>query len=531
MTAAPRRVAGANLVSHGRRAVVAPHYLAAQTALAIMDKGGNAADAAIAANATLTVVAPHTCGIGGDLFALVYSPGETRPNALNASGRAGSGATGTAARAAGLDHLPTRSPWAVTVPGCVDGWEALAARYASLPLTELLDPAIQLAHEGFPVSPELSAELTRCAGLLHGQQAAIDFYPSGMPPRPGEVVRRPSLGATLAAIATFGRTAFYSGDVGSQIITATAGLLRPSDLEVQQADWVDPISLDVMGWTGWTIPPNSQGYLTLAAAWIFEHLDPPRDAGDPLFTHAAIEAFRAVAWERDHVVSDPASAPHPSTWLLDQTRLAARLNHISLTGRAEWPAPQAAPGGTTYLCVQDDQGMGVSLIQSNFHGFGSGIGVDDAGFLLHDRGSGFSLVPGHANEIGPGKRPLHTLAPSLWTEAGSVAMLLGTRGGDFQPQLLLQLLAHIRWSGDDAATAQSRPRWTTREWRRRGCTGISHEPHLPTAVAEELARLGHQPCAESDWMSGWGPAAAIINESDNLIGAADPRVASTAALA
>jgi gamma-glutamyltranspeptidase/glutathione hydrolase len=529
VTTAPRRLDGANLVSQGRRAVVAPHYLAAQTAIAIMDRGGNAADAAIAANATLAVVAPETCGIGGDLFALVHSPGNPSPDALNASGRAGSGATGATARAAGLGHVPIHSPWAVTVPGCVDGWEALAARHASLRLTELLDPAIELAYEGFPVAPELSDELTRLEGLLHGQPAAISLYPNGTPPRPGETVRRPSLGTTLEAIATSGRAAFYTGHVGDQIIAATEGLLTLSDLDARQADWVDAISLDVMGWTGWTIPPNSQGYLTLAAAWIFEHLDPPRDPDDPLLTHAAIEAYRSVAWERDQVVSDSATAPHPSTWLLDQTRLEAKLDHLSLKGRAEWPAPEAAPGGTAYLCVQDDQGMGVSLIQSNFHGFGSGIGVGDAGFLLHDRGSGFSLVPGHPNEIGPGKRPLHTLAPSLWTEADSLAMLLGTRGGDFQPQTLLQMLAHIRWSGDDVATAQSRPRWTTREWRKT-YTGIAHEPHLRPAVAEDLARLGHQPYAESDWMSGWGPVAVLTNQGGNLIGAADPRVASTAAL-
>ena len=483
-----------------------------------MDRGGNAVDAAVAANAVLGVVAPETCGIGGDLFALIHSPGMSRPAALNASGRAGVRATGAAVRAAGLDHVPSNTAWAVTVPGCVDGWLALHARHSSLQLGEILAPAIEFAEEGFPVTGELSSELVRRHDGLHQQPSGVNLYPGGLPPAPGAEVRRPDLARTLRNLVTSGRDGFYGGSTGDHIIAATEGLIAAPDLAISQADWVDPLALNVMGCTGWTIPPNSQGYLALAAAWIFEHLDPPHAPEDPIFTHAAIEAYRSVAWERDYLVADPATTPHHDSWLLDRSRLSAKVHHLSLDSRNHWPAPIPAPGGTAYLCVLDDSGMGVSLIQSNFHGFGSGIGVGDSGVFLHDRGAGFTLTPGHPNELGPEKRPLHTLSPSLWTKGDSLAMLLGTRGGDFQPQTLLQMLAYIRWAGDDAATAQMRPRWTTREWRRT-YEGITYEPHFDQHVTAGLERLGHQPRPATGWMSGWGPVAVVLDDGDGYVGA------------
>jgi len=313
-------------------------------------------------------------------------------------------------------------------------------------------------------------------------------------------------------------------------VAATDGVVQTEDLAEVQAEWIQPISTDIMGWTGWTIPPNSQGYLTLAAAWIFEQLDPPRDLEDPGFTHAAIEAHRAVAWERDDLVADAAHSPMPPEQLLDPTRLAAKVDKISMRGRSLWPDPSPAPGGTAYLCVRDTGGMGISLIQSNFHGIGSGIGVANAGFFLQDRGSGFSLVPGHPNEMAPGKRPLHTLAPSLWTEDGSLSMLLGTRGGHFQPQTLLQMITYMRWAGADSGSAQQLPRWTTGEWRNTG-SAIAHEPHLSPGVRAGLRQRGHELIASPGLMAGWGPVAVITGRDAQVEGAADPRVSSTAALA
>jgi gamma-glutamyltranspeptidase / glutathione hydrolase len=527
----PQRVDRASLESLGEHAVVTPHHLASLAGMQTLERGGNAVDAAVAASAAMGVVAPETCGIGGDLFAIVHSPGDTRPKALNSSGRAGTGSTAAAIRALGLEQIPVESTFAVTVPGCVDGWVALNDAWGSRTLSDLLEPAIGYATTGFAASPELSSALGRLAPKLRPQPAAAGLYPGGSSPAVGDHVTRPTLADTLAAIGREGRGAFYNGPVARAIVAATRGAITLDDLNASKPDWVEPIAVDVMGWTGWTIPPNSQGYLTLAAAWLFEQLDPPRDPAHPDFTHAAIEAYRAVAWERDDFVCDSRFSPVPAAELLEPDRLRRRLGGIDISSRTAWPEPKPAPGGTAYLCTRDKWGMGVSLIQSNYHGIGSRIGAGNAGFFLHDRGSGFNLIPGHPNEIAPGKRPLHTLSPTLWTQAGELRMLLGTRGGDFQPQTLLQMLTYMRWAGLDAATAQLQPRWATREWRSEGGSTVAIEPHMESTAIAALQAYGHTVDPASGWMAGWGPVSVITGSSGNIAGAADPRVATTAALA
>ncbi|MGH8927701.1 MAG: gamma-glutamyltransferase, partial [Acidimicrobiia bacterium] len=245
-------------------AVVTPHVFATQAAMALIASGANAVDAAIAANATLGVVAPETCGIGGDLFALVHRPGVDRPETLNASGRSGTGADPDRLRAAGHLTMPPFHPQAVTVPGCVDGWEALLARHGSRDLDEILAPAIRLANEGFPASAELSLALTR-RSELRNETASVGLYPDGNPPYPGDRLGRPGLAATLSAIANGGREAFYLGPSGENIIEATGGVITGEDLEQVQSEWVEPISAVAFGLTGWVVPPNSQGYLTIAS--------------------------------------------------------------------------------------------------------------------------------------------------------------------------------------------------------------------------------------------------------------------------
>ena len=523
------RPSGADLQSTGHGAVVTPHLLASATAADILGRGGNAVDAAIAANATLGVVAPETCGIGGDLFALVHTPGDAEPATLNSSGRAGRGGRAELLREHGDGRIPIDSPFAVTVPGCVDGWVSLAERFGSMSLESVLSPAIDHATNGFAASAELAGSLSRFADTLAPQRSARGLYRDGSAPAIGDTVSRPDLAATLAAIGANGRAAFYSGAVADAIVDATKGVLHHVDLERGQADWIDPVSVDVMGWTGWTIPPNSQGYLTLAAAWIFEQLDPPQDPIDPRFTHAAIEAFRSVAWERDNYVADSDFAPVAAHELVSPSRLGERVEAISMQSRANWPTPSPAAGGTAYLCVRDTTGMGVSLIQSNYHGIGSRIGAGDAGFFLHDRGSNFSLEPGHPNELAPGKRPLHTLSPTLWTHNNELEMLLGTRGGDFQPQTLLQVLTYMRWAGLGPVTAQRMPRWTTDEWRTPDSTVVV-EPHMDSSVQSDLAKRGHSLRVAKQWMGGWGPVSVIAGKRQAVVGAADPRVATTAAI-
>ncbi len=526
----PDRLDGATLHARGQAVAVTPHALASEAAIAIMEQGGNAADAAIAANAVLGVVSPEACGIGGDLFALVHTPGDADPATLNSSGRAGRGAKAGILRDQDYEAIPIESPFAVTVPGCVDGWLAISSRFGSMPLATLLNAAVGHARDGFPATPELSASLARLAEVLAPQPSAIGLYPNGTPPAPGDRITRPALARTLTDIGSDGRSAFYSGPVADAIVTATGGVLRHEDLDLQQGHWVEPISIDIMGLTGWTIPPNSQSYLTLAAAWIFEQLDPPHDPSDPRFTHAAIEAFRSVAWERDDLVADPDFAPMPATQLLDPDRLMLRVAEIAMDRRTEWPRQRPAGGGTAYLTVQDKEGMGISLIQSNFHGIGSRLGAGDAGFFLHDRGSDFTLEPGHPNELAPGKRPLHTLSPTLWTDNGELRMLLGTRGGDFQPQTLLQMVTQMLWAGLDAENAQLAPRWTTMEWRDDSPLVVV-EPHLPQQVVDGLGARGHVVDRSERWMSGWGPVSVITADGRDKVGAADPRVASTAARA
>ncbi len=533
MTAADRPD-GARL-STGKRPssasiVVSPHHLASEAGLSIIERGGNAVDAAIAVDAVLGVVAPDTCGPGGDLFALIHRPGESAPATLNASGRAGSGITADDIRDAGHGEIPYQSRWAITVPGCVDGWIALTERFGDLPLSETLSPAIEVARRGFPVSIELADSLERLTDLIGDQPSSPPLYPDGTPPSPGTTITRPALADTLEAVATSGRDAFYLGAPGNGIIDATHGAITPDDLAVDQAEWVEPASLDVFGRTAWTIGPNSQGYLTLATAWIFEQLDPPGDPDDPLFHHLLIEAYRSMAWERSMYVADPESAPLTVGELLDTDRLAARAASIDRTRAGRWPMPDAAPGGTAYMTVLDGSGLGISFIQSNYAGIGAGISAGSTGVFLHNRGAGFNLIPGHPNEYRPGRRPLHTLSPMLWTKDGDLDMLLGTRGGDQQPQFLAQYAAVHYVAGNDTDASQEAPRWSMDQPMPGTDSAFAVESRFDPRIVEALEAMGHEITQAGEWEPGWGPISAI-DVSAGRVGSADPRISTSCAVA
>jgi gamma-glutamyltranspeptidase/glutathione hydrolase len=415
------------------------------------------------------------------------------------------------------------------VPGCVDGWEALLARFGTRPLAELLAPAIGLGRDGFPVSTELASDLARIEPMIGGQASALALYPEGAVPLPEQVLYRPDLAATLEGIATSGRDAFYRGRVAAAITEATLGIIGPDDLSGNSPDWVEPVGAEVFGLQGWTVPPNSQGYLTLAAAMLIEAIDPPPDPADPAFHHAVIEAYRAVAWERDDLVADPRHAPLPPERLLDRDRILERLESIDPDMVALWPEPGEAPGGTAYFCAIDADGMAVSMIQSNFTGIGSGISAGDTGVFLHNRGGGFSLVAGHPNEAAPGKRPMHTLAPTLWTREGRTALILGTRGGHQQPQYLAQIAALVLHARVSPAEAQAAPRWHSEGPEPRG-SAISVEHRMSDRIVTGLAERGHVVAIGPDYPQGWGPVSMItIDESGTRVGAADPRVTSATA--
>lgn len=507
---------------------VTPHTLASVAAVAIMEQGGTAADAAVAANAVLAVVLPDTCGPGGDLFSLVHHPGLVEPEALNASGRAGSGATAAALRDRGMTEMPMRSRASITVPGCVDGWEALLGRHGRMNLGAVLAPAIEIAEEGFPVSSELAASLEGYHELLAEQGSADSLYPSGSPPGAGTTLRRPQLAATLRSVADDGREAFYRGPVGDAITAVTGGVITAEDLSVRQVEWVTPLGLDIFGSRAWTMPPNSQGYLTLAALGIFEMLDPPSDPADPRFQHSLVEAYRSVAWERDAVVGEPAALDAGPEELVATGRLSRRAGAVDRLRAAPWPRPAPAPGGTAYLCTRDGGGMGVSFIQSNFWGIGSGFSAGNTGVWLHNRGGGFTLAPDHPNELNPGKRPLHTLSPTLWTKSGALELLLGTRGGDYQPQLLAQVAANHMRGELCLSDAQSFPRWRLDEFGPGSTSSLQVESRFSGHTMRGIVHHGHDVTETSPWMRGWGPVSAI-GVADSLTGAADPRLTTSAA--
>lgn len=505
-------------------AVVSPHGLATEAGLDALNRGGSAVDAVIAVNAVQGVVAPETCGIGGDLFALVHDKGTV--TALNASGRAGSNASADLLRAEGHTAMPPRHPASITIPGCVAGWFALHDRHGRLPMEQNLRRAIELARDGFPASTEYARASLRLAGFLEGHEGGAQILQGGRPPHRTERVTRPNLAATLERIAVEGPSAFYDGPVARSVSEATSGRITLDDLLGYLPDWVDPISTDVFGLTGWTIPPNSQGYQTLATLAIFADATPTWDPGDPRWTHTLVEAYRAVAGERDDVVADPSHAPLPDRALLDRARLTVLAEGIHQDHVTRRSRPRPKPGGTMYCCAVDGSGMGVSFIESNFHGIGSGIGAGDSGFILHNRGAGFDLRPGHPNELGPGKRPLHTLSPTLWTEADTLRAMLGTRGGDQQPQLVAQVAALVFGAGRTPGHAQDTPRWTISDLSSVATQSVLDvESDMNSHVVDGLARRGHEIVVRPHRVAGWGPVSMIsIDPSGLRTAAADPRV-------
>ncbi|HET9441677.1 MAG TPA: gamma-glutamyltransferase, partial [Acidimicrobiales bacterium] len=497
-------------------------HLASSAGVAMLRAGGNAVDAAIAANAVLAVTSQHLCGLGGDLFALVHVPGEAEPAVLNASGRAGSGADPERVRASGHRRMPLQGHvGAVTVPGCVDGWTALHARFASLALADLLEPARRLAAGGFPVSPTLAVSARALERLAPGE---VPDFPRGAALRAGAVMRRPGVARALESIARDGRAGFYEGAFGEGLLAVgggEGGEFTAADLAAPQAEWVGGLALDAWGRRLWTVPPNSQGYLTLAGAALAGSLPLPRDPAADLWPHLLVEAAAAAGSDRPAVLHERADGLR----LLAPERLAAQRATIGLErAGAAAGVPASATGhlgDTAYLCAADGSGLGVSLIQSNYTGFGSMLVVPGLGVFLHNRGAGFSLEAGHPAEYGPRRRPPHTLAPALvTTTGGDLECLVGTMGGDSQPQILLQLLARRLAAGLEPADCVAAPRWVltaaaaggpggttaTGVWDPGAEVAVAVEGHAPAAWFEGLARRGHRVVRAPAWEGRFGHA-------------------------
>jgi gamma-glutamyltranspeptidase/glutathione hydrolase len=515
--------------------VASVDHLASSAGVAAMRAGGSAVDAAIAASAVLAVTTQHLCGMGGDLFAIVHEGGASAPAVLNASGRAGSGASAARLRADGLRSIPrTGHVAAVPVPGCVDGWLALHAGYGRLPLADVLGPARAFAADGFPASPTLAMSARRLFEL--GLAGAADYTDGRSSLSAGDVVRRPGVARAIDAVVKDGRAGFYEGEFGSGLITLGGGEYVDDDLRRPLADWVDGLAIDVWDRRVWTVPPSSQGYLTLAGAWIASRLPIPDDPSDPLWAHLTIEAARQAGYDRVEVLHEHADGAA----LLSPSRLTARADAVRVDAAAAL-GDTYTRGGTIYLCAVDGRdGMGVSLIQSNYAGFGSMLIEPGTRIFLQNRGCGFSLEPGHPAEYGPGRRPPHTLSPAMVTYAdGRLDAVLGTMGGDSQPQVLLQLLAR-RWGAmargasvvADAGDAVAAPRWVLAGdqpgqdvWLERGRVRVAVEPHAPGAWFDGLAALGHDVVRLPPWSGQAGHAHVITVDpvSGVLAGAADPR--------
>ncbi len=496
------------------------HPLASQIAVDILKDGGNAVDAAIAANAALGLMEPTGNGIGGDVFVLVWDPETERVYGLNGSGRSPRGLDFETALAGAEEDgaFPPFGVLPVSVPGAVDGWFTLHERFGSKPMAEILQPAIDYAETGFPIPETIAYYWDRNMGILAEAYEAgeLDEFENaretyltddGDAPREGEVFRNPDLASTYRLLAEQGRDAFYEGEIARTIdayMTRIGGYLRYEDLAAHESEWVEPISTAYRGHEVWQIPPQGQGLATLQMLAIMEGFDlASMGFMSPEAIHVMVEAKRLAFEDRGRWYADPDFFPVPTDELLSEAYTAERRALISMDKAMEtvgFGDPQALEDGdTTYLTVADGAGMMVSLIQSNYRGMGSGLVPDGLGFMFQDRGEAFSLDPDHPNAYAPGKRPFHTIIPGMVTLEGQAVMSYGVMGGAMQPQGHAQVLANILDFGMNVQEAGDAARWrhdgstepTDPVTQSAGVGELRVEGGVPAEVREALEALGH----------------------------------------
>jgi gamma-glutamyltranspeptidase len=498
------------LLRGSRGAVVAPHHLATAAGLGILRAGGHAVDAAIATNAVLAVVVPFSCGIGGDAFWLIWDEATGRQTALNGSGRAPASADPVALRASGLETLPHRGPLSVTVPGAVRSWADAHRRHGRLSRADVLAPAIDLARNGFAASETFVAAVE---GILPAMVEAVGtgsgfeqvYRPNGRPWRPGEGVTLPALGATLERMAEVGFDDFYDGEIGERQARglAAAGCgIAIEDLRGHTSTWTEPIATDYRGTRVTTPPPNSSGLVALELLNILETFEPPAPTAfgpngveDARWLHLGIEAAKLAMADRDAWLTDPEAREIPVDRLNSKGH-AADVARLIDPMRAAMPPASTLPvgGGTIYLAVVDGEGNAVSLIESNYMGFGSGVVDPSTGIHYQNRGSYFSLDPDHPNVLEPGKRTLHTLLPGMLFRAGERRpwIVTGSMGGDAQPQIHAQVVSALVDGGVDIATAVGAPRWFVDGERHFAPpVNVRAERRFPVEVLDELESIGH----------------------------------------
>jgi gamma-glutamyltranspeptidase/glutathione hydrolase len=489
---------------HGIVATSQP--LATEVGVAILKRGGSAVDAAIAANAMLGLTEPTGCGIGGDLFAIVWDAATGTLHGLNASGRSPLSLTRAHFARASLTAIPERGPLSVSVPGAVDGWCELHARFGRLPLRELLAPAIDRAREGFAVTPVIAAAWAAGADALQASRGFADvFLPGGRAPAAGESFANAALARAYESIAAGGRAGFYEGPVAAaveQSVRGQGGYLGREDLAAHRSEWVAPVATTYRGWRVYELPPNGQGIAVLQMLNILEGFELcSLEWGGAEHLHLLIEAKKLAFEDRATFYADPKFAAVPVERLIAKEYAAARRALIDARRASLAPTHGAAAGAgdTVYLAAADAAGNMVSLIQSNYMGFGSGVTVAPFGFGLQNRGSQFALDPTHANAFAPGKRPFHTIIPGFAIRDGEALLAFGVMGAAMQPQGQVQVLSNLVDFGMSLQAAGDAPRVRHEgsteptgapQWPGGGTVHV--EPGFAPAAVAGLSARGHR---------------------------------------
>jgi len=508
--------------------------LATQAALDILKKGGNAIDAAIAANAVLGVVEPTGCGVGGDLFAIIWSADKQKLYGLNASGRSPRSLKLEYFKNKGLDFIPSTGPLPVSVPGCVDGWFEMHDMFGRLPMREILQPAINYARDGFPVTEVIANSLeTGTAALKQYPNIKETYMPGGKSPAKGEIFKNPNLANTLDKIARGGRNEFYRGSIAKSIdafMKSQGGFLTYDDMARHTSEWVEPVSSTYRGYDIWELPPNGQGIATIQILNILEGFDLARlGFGSAEYIHLFTEAKKLAFEDRAKFYADPRFSAVPVSQLISKKYAVERRRMISPSKASKRYDPgKIEAGNTIYLTVADKFGNMVSLIQSNYRGMGSGMCPTGLGFVLQDRGEMFSLDPGHANAYAPGKRPFHTIIPGFITKNGKPWISFGVMGGDMQPQGHAQIIINLidfkmnlQEAGDAPRIYHSGSSEPTGQQMTDG--GILYlESGFRWEVIQKLLSMGHR----VEWnLGGYGGYQAIMWDDKNKVyyGASESR--------
>src|SRR5690349_10450215 len=499
---------GRSIVRAQHGMVASSQPLASQVGLEILKRGGNAVDASIAMAAVLNVTEPMMTGIGGDMFALVYWAKTGELKGLNASGRA--------PRALNLDHfkkkgigsMPDFGMEPITVPGAVDGWVSLLEKYGTMKLADLLAPAIEYAENGYPVMEKAAADWADAVTKLKRTPASTaNYLIDGRAPRAGEIFHQKNLAKTFRTLARGGRDAFYKGEIAQAIVDycqKNGGFLSMQDFADNKPEWVEPISTDYRGYKVFECPPNGQGLTALLTLNILEGFDLAAMSTKPdLYYHTLIEATKLAFADRDKYIADPAFSKVPVAELLSKEYSAKRraLIHPDSVIQTPEPGHLANHSDTVYFTVVDKDRNAVSFINSLFESFGSGITAGDTGIVLHDRGLGFSLDPNHANRLEPGKRPFHTIIPSMVFKDGKLLMTFGVMGGAIQPQGHVQVLANLIDMGMNIQQAIEAPRYRYLDGNR-----VLFEDAMTEPVIKSLIARGHQRGSQPGASMGGGQA-------------------------